>query len=155
MVLNDKNEVLVIKEQDKTYGQKWKLPGGLVEGGEDFGEACEREVWEETGVSRRGGRGVRSGGGELESAFDLPGRVYVVRFFQPHLSNYSALCIWTTRFRLISIQLFESLTSFSSCVNDYYRCQGSSQISVHRVFAALAHPAHRYMQLLWPCRLVI
>ncbi|XP_071496881.1 uncharacterized protein [Diadema antillarum] len=51
-VLNEKNEILVIKE---LYGKltTWKLPGGAVEPGEDLGDAVCREVREETGVQTK------------------------------------------------------------------------------------------------------
>ena len=44
-------EALVVKEARHSYGVKFKLPGGLADLGEDFGEAACREVLEETGVT--------------------------------------------------------------------------------------------------------
>ena len=44
-------EVLVVKEARHSHGVKYKLPGGLADLGEDFGETACREVLEETGVT--------------------------------------------------------------------------------------------------------
>lgn len=49
VVLNDKNQVLVVKEFYRQRAQ-WKLPGGYVELSEDIGEAAKREVLEETNI---------------------------------------------------------------------------------------------------------
>jgi ADP-ribose pyrophosphatase YjhB (NUDIX family) len=57
-VLNAQNELLVIKEWvespdpavPRVPSESWKLPGGMLDKGESFGEGCCREVWEETGV---------------------------------------------------------------------------------------------------------
>jgi ADP-ribose pyrophosphatase YjhB (NUDIX family) len=37
----------------RTDNGDWCLPGGRVEAGESVSEACEREVWEETGLKVR------------------------------------------------------------------------------------------------------
>lgn len=68
-VLSDNNELLLVKEWTTTTtnatstedanaptttlrvpSKMWKLPGGLLDAGESFGEAAIREVYEETGV---------------------------------------------------------------------------------------------------------
>lgn len=54
-VLNDKNEILLIKEwsgpsSNRLQTRQWKLPGGLLDAGETFEEATCREVLEETGI---------------------------------------------------------------------------------------------------------
>eukprot|EP00980_Cylindrotheca_fusiformis_P031103 scaffold25830_cov162-Cylindrotheca_fusiformis.AAC.4 len=54
-VLNDQNEILLIKEwsgplSKRTPTSQWKMPGGLLDAGESFEEATCREVFEETGV---------------------------------------------------------------------------------------------------------
>lgn len=41
------SKVLLIKRVDDG---RWAVPGGYMESGESLHEACEREVWEETGV---------------------------------------------------------------------------------------------------------
>jgi 8-oxo-dGTP pyrophosphatase MutT (NUDIX family) len=40
----------------RTDNGRWVLPGGLMEAGESLAEACEREVWEETGLRVQAGR---------------------------------------------------------------------------------------------------
>ena len=46
IILNDKNEVLLQKRHDGTWG----LPGGLMDLGESFEEVAKREVLEEAGL---------------------------------------------------------------------------------------------------------
>eukprot|EP01097_Dermamoeba_algensis_P006904 TRINITY_DN430_c0_g1_i2.p1 TRINITY_DN430_c0_g1~~TRINITY_DN430_c0_g1_i2.p1 ORF type:complete len:179 (-),score=38.28 TRINITY_DN430_c0_g1_i2:49-585(-) len=49
-VVNDKNEVLMVKEKNGPIKNIWKLPGGAVDPGEDLCHAAVREVFEETGI---------------------------------------------------------------------------------------------------------
>ncbi len=49
VVINDKNELLVIKEKHSTVG--FKLPGGHIDDAELIQSAVKREVYEETGVN--------------------------------------------------------------------------------------------------------
>ena len=46
IIINEKNEVLLQKRHDSTWG----LPGGLMDLGESFEEVAKREVLEETGL---------------------------------------------------------------------------------------------------------
>lgn len=48
VVINEKNEILVIKE--KIYSTAFKLPGGHIDNAEMISQACIREVYEETGI---------------------------------------------------------------------------------------------------------
>jgi ADP-ribose pyrophosphatase YjhB (NUDIX family) len=45
-----REKILLTKRTDNG---RWCLPGGLLESGESVAEACEREVWEETGLKVR------------------------------------------------------------------------------------------------------
>ena len=49
-VFDRQGRILLTKRSDN--GQ-WCLPGGAVDSGETVSEACEREVWEETGLHVR------------------------------------------------------------------------------------------------------
>eukprot|EP00347_Sterkiella_histriomuscorum_P002762 403366900 len=49
-IINDKNEILMIQEVRSPEPRPWKLPGGFMNPGETIKQACEREVYEETGI---------------------------------------------------------------------------------------------------------
>jgi 8-oxo-dGTP pyrophosphatase MutT (NUDIX family) len=51
-VLFDETRQKVLLTQ-RTDNGRWCLPGGTMEAGESVAEACEREVWEETGLKVR------------------------------------------------------------------------------------------------------
>lgn len=53
VVINDREEILVVLEKYRDQGGRWKIPGGLVDAGEDIGTAAERETLEETGVKTK------------------------------------------------------------------------------------------------------
>eukprot|EP01132_Coremiostelium_polycephalum_P005830 gene5830-7255_t len=48
VVINDRNEILLITEKQRP--DKWKIPGGSLDPGEDICGTAVREVFEETGV---------------------------------------------------------------------------------------------------------
>eukprot|EP00640_Fibrocapsa_japonica_P002956 CAMPEP_0113951592 /NCGR_PEP_ID=MMETSP1339-20121228/87011_1 /TAXON_ID=94617 /ORGANISM="Fibrocapsa japonica" /LENGTH=269 /DNA_ID=CAMNT_0000959901 /DNA_START=270 /DNA_END=1079 /DNA_ORIENTATION=- /assembly_acc=CAM_ASM_000762 len=54
-VLNESNEMLVVQEKSGPVGGMdfWKVPTGLINSGEDLGDAAIREVKEETGVDAK------------------------------------------------------------------------------------------------------
>ncbi|RXJ65418.1 DNA mismatch repair protein MutT [Halarcobacter ebronensis] len=76
VTINDKNEILVIKEKISVVG--YKIPGGHIDDGEMISTAAKREVFEETGVEV-----------EFESIISL-GHFYPHQF---HKSNLYVLCL--------------------------------------------------------------
>lgn len=50
IVINEKNEILLIKEKKGPRSVAWGFPGGRVDLGESMQEAAVREVREETGL---------------------------------------------------------------------------------------------------------
>lgn len=87
VVINDNEELLVIKEKISTIG--YKLPGGHIDNGEMISSALEREVLEETGVEV-----------EFQSIISL-GHFYPHQF---HKSNLYVLCIAKPKTLEINIQ---------------------------------------------------
>lgn len=53
LVINDKNQVLVVSERNALIKDSWKLPGGYLEMNENLVEAAIREVLEETNIKCR------------------------------------------------------------------------------------------------------
>ena len=49
ILLNNKNQVFVGKRKDNP-GDKWQMPQGGVDEGEDFLTAMKRELYEETSI---------------------------------------------------------------------------------------------------------
>ena len=87
IVINDKDELLVIKERISTVG--YKLPGGHIDDAEMITTALEREVLEETGIIV-----------EFESIISL-GHFYPHQF---HKSNLYILCTAIPKSYEIDIQ---------------------------------------------------
>lgn len=65
LILNDKNEVLLVKRAWYPYKGLLDVPGGFVEGGEHPEDGCRREIMEELGV-----------GVELDGLFDIEMDIY-------------------------------------------------------------------------------
>lgn len=53
LVINDKNQLLVVSEKNALIKESWKLPGGYLEMNENLVEAAVREVMEETSIRTR------------------------------------------------------------------------------------------------------
>lgn len=53
LVINDKNQVLVVSEKNALIKESWKLPGGYLEMNENLVDAAIREVMEETNIKTR------------------------------------------------------------------------------------------------------
>ena len=51
VIFDEKREKVLLTL--RTDNERWCLPGGRMESGESAAEACEREVWEETGLKVR------------------------------------------------------------------------------------------------------
>jgi 8-oxo-dGTP diphosphatase len=51
-IIFNKNKVLLLKRSNyqKEYANKWDIPGGRLEPGEDPNKAIHREIFEETGI---------------------------------------------------------------------------------------------------------
>lgn len=53
LVVDDRNQILVVSEKHALIKGSWKLPGGYVEPAENFVDAAIREVEEETSIKTR------------------------------------------------------------------------------------------------------
>lgn len=110
-VLFDKTREKVLLTQ-RTDNGRWCLPGGGMESGESAAEACEREVWEETGLKVRAKRllGVYSNPDQLVIYPDGNKAFFVVLNFEVELiSGELGLSNETTDFGYYSLQEMDSL----------------------------------------------
>ena len=123
VVINDKNEILVIKEKISNLG--YKLPGGHIDNCEMISTALEREVFEETGVIV-----------EFESIISL-GHFYPHQF---HKSNLYIICIAKPKSFEINIQdTQEILDAKWVDVNTYLQDDEVLAYSKAVVFASLQY----------------
>jgi len=53
VVINEKNELLMVRDRIHTSHSIYKLPGGMLEHAQSLEEGVEREVWEETGIKSK------------------------------------------------------------------------------------------------------
>ncbi|CAA6826464.1 MAG: MutT domain protein-like, partial [uncultured Sulfurovum sp.] len=53
VVINDKNELLMVRDRIHTSRSLYKLPGGMLEPSQSLEEGVVREVWEETGIKAK------------------------------------------------------------------------------------------------------
>jgi 8-oxo-dGTP diphosphatase len=123
VVINDNNEILVIKEKISNIG--YKLPGGHIDNGEMISTAVEREVLEETGIVV-----------EFESIISL-GHFYPHQF---HKSNLYVLCIAKAKTSEINIQdTHEIIDAKWMDVNKYLEDDDVLAYSKAVVFASLEY----------------
>lgn len=110
-VLFDETRKKVLLTQ-RTDNGRWCLPGGAMEAGESAAEACEREVWEETGLTVRVKRllGVYSNPDQLVIYPDGNKAFFVVLNFEvEQISGELGLSNETTAFGYYSVPEMESM----------------------------------------------
>ncbi len=104
-IFDEKREkVLLTQRMDNG---RWCLPGGHMESGESAAEACEREVWEETGLKVRASRllGVYSNPDQLVIYKDGNKAFFVVLNFEVQiLEGELGLSDETTAFGWFSLE---------------------------------------------------
>ena len=77
---------------------RWAVPGGYMEPGEDFSEACAREVWEETGFEVSVDR--------LIGVYSDPTKFNIGRYRDGAVNQFVNLCFACT------------ITSGAMCISD-------------------------------------
>lgn len=104
-----RQKVLLTQRMDNG---RWCLPGGQMEPGESAAEACEREVWEETGLKVRATRlvGVYSNPDQLVIYPDGNKAFFVVMSFEAEIvTGELGLSNETTAFGYFSLKDMESM----------------------------------------------
>jgi ADP-ribose pyrophosphatase YjhB (NUDIX family) len=104
-----RDKILLTQRADNGH---WCLPGGHMESGESAAEACEREVWEETGLKVRAVRllGVYSNPDQLVIYKDGRKAFFVVLNFEAEiLEGEVGLSDETTAFGWFTIKEMESM----------------------------------------------
>jgi 8-oxo-dGTP pyrophosphatase MutT (NUDIX family) len=110
-VIFDKKREKVLLTQRKDNG-RWCLPGGHMESGESAAEACEREVWEETGLKVHATHllGVYSNPDQLVIYKDGNKAFFVVLNFEVQaLEGELGLSDETTAFGWFSLEEMETM----------------------------------------------
>jgi len=105
----EREKVLLTRRTDNG---RWCLPGGGMESGESAAEACEREVWEETGLKVRVTRlvGVYSNPDQLVIYNDGNKAFFVVLNFEAEIiEGELSLSNETTAFGYFSLKEMESM----------------------------------------------
>ena len=111
VVIFDENRKKVLLTQ-RTDNGRWCVPGGALESGESAAEACEREVWEETGLKVRATRliGVYSNPDQLVIYSDGNKAFFVVLSFEAEIiEGELGLSNETTAFGYYSLEEMEGL----------------------------------------------
>lgn len=111
-LLDERGRVFLTRRADN--GQ-WCLPGGRMEPGESAAEACEREVWEETGLRVRVKRlvGVYSHSDQLVVYRDGNKAQIVALHFEAEIVNgQPAISDETTDFGYFTLGEIEGLEMF-------------------------------------------
>ena len=107
----DQNREKVLLTQRADNG-RWCLPGGGMDSGESVAQACEREVWEETGLKVRATRliGIYSNPDQLVIYPDGNKAFFVVLSFEAEIiSGELGLSDETTAFGYFSLEEMESM----------------------------------------------
>ena len=110
-VLFDEKRERVLLTQ-RTDNGRWCVPGGAMEAGESAAEACEREVWEETGLKVRVTRliGIYSNPDQLVIYPDGNKAFFVVLSFEVEkISGELGLSNETTAFGYYTLEEMESM----------------------------------------------
>lgn len=121
VVINEKNELLVIKE--RMYSKVFKLPGGHIDNKEMISKACIREVLEETGVQV-----------EFKSVISIS-HLYPHQF---HKSNLYIACLAKPTTLEINIQDIQEIEEAKWIdVYEYLESENAPEFSKNIVNAAL------------------
>lgn len=109
-IFDEKREKVLLTQ--RADNGRWCLPGGGMESGESVAEACEREVWEETGLKVRVIHliGVYSNPDQLVIYPDGNKAFFVVMSFEAEIiGGELGLSNETTAFGYYSLQEMESM----------------------------------------------
>ncbi|MBI2334003.1 MAG: NUDIX domain-containing protein [Chloroflexi bacterium] len=110
VIFDDARQKVLLTQ--RTDNGRWCLPGGHMESGESAAEACEREVWEETGLKVQATRllGVYSNPDQLVIYKDGNKAFFVVLNFEVEiLEGELGLSNETTAFGYFSLDEMESM----------------------------------------------
>jgi 8-oxo-dGTP pyrophosphatase MutT (NUDIX family) len=110
MIFDQKREKVLLTQ--RADNGRWCLPGGGMDSGESVAQACEREVWEETGLRVRVTRlvGVYSNPDQLVIYPDGNKAFFVVLSFEAEIiGGELGLSDETTAFGYFSLEEMESL----------------------------------------------
>ncbi len=132
VVINKKNELLMVRDRIHNEHSIYKLPGGMVEHADKLSDAVEREVWEETGIKAK-----------LTKMVSLL-NAYPYRFNKSNIYMVFQLEALTTEINVIDTHEIEEAIWMP--LEEFFLYEEMSRFQKTLVYSALEHEGFKFLE---------